>query len=557
MVGGGTTIAEVKRGSGVAGECGDSEGKGAEGMREDENRGRGVCDRGTGKSVKDADVRRQERTSNDIIVRLSRSRWSSRLDHRHPFLFLAFACTRPRYITLVPAANTHTMHHLQSQIHPRRPVLSNPASTCASTTTMACVPRILEYLCGMNIDFATQNSETELEDMPWAWRLLQSGCFASRQAVLRTANARPLATPACDDRHSDSRFAIDAVYPLAVFCLCTVDGNKIVLFFDLANELSLCSTVHLSLVYDIRADAQFGRGVAGGNNMVGNGEEVDRRERRSTCGDGADSNGGSAARMEGCAKPNGVAARTDGISLKTCNDEGGRRTWGGKSGISDDLLKRVIWEEVGVPSGIYFPSSIACDGRVADAMDAHQKMYRIARLRTRVVAMRSVALTRATEVVRRGMTDIQAKADQRGDKEQCMCTATAVSTARSERGFTHFVASMSSQIRHTTPASLSPQRASDNAALNRACKRASCEDRKRNAHAVVVLWLRKLLGSSRFESDWKGRKRRLRRVDRDLSPRTLYRVLHWLICNPGSNPTLAMRVSVLKRSHGSSKSGDA
>ncbi|KAI0026797.1 hypothetical protein K488DRAFT_75071 [Vararia minispora EC-137] len=502
MVGGGRTIADAERGSGAAGECGDSEGKGAEGKAGGRESGTGsVCDRGTGKSVKDADARRQERTSNDIIV-----------------------LSEPPPPTGVEQPRLHLRFHYHHD--------------CDETG---------RYAVGLEI---------VTKWMLWEWNeSVRHKCFTEvliKQAVPRTANARPLATPACDDRHSDSRFAIDAVYPRANFCLCIVDGNKTISYFDLAsvcppfsalNELSLCSTVRLSMVGDIGADAQFGRGVAGGNNMVGNGEEVDRRECRSTGGDRADSNDCMPALYialyvvlyhahsshptprselaslhpqspETRCCSHGRVCQTkrsggEGIGLKICNDEGGRGTQEGESGTGDELLKRVIWEEV-------------------------------------VVTMRSAALTRATEVVGRGMTDIQAEADQRGDKEHPQIEKTAHrnrSNMQSSYKQDQDRLSRSPRISMmtlsrtccTTTVPLSPQQASDNVELGRACKRASCEDRKRSAYAVVVRWLmRKLLGESCFESDWKGRKRRLRGADRVRL--VAYDILSYFCINPSATP---------------------
>ncbi|KAI0027056.1 hypothetical protein K488DRAFT_74850 [Vararia minispora EC-137] len=348
-----------------------------------------VYDRGTGKSVKDADARRQEGTSNDIIVRLSRSpRWSSRLDHRRPFLFLAFTRTRRRCIALIPAANTRTMHHLQSQIHPGRPVLSNPASTCASTTTMA---------------------ETKLEGTTWAWRRLSSECFASgiedmiKQAVSRMANARPLATHARDDRHGDSPFTIDVVYPRANFCLCIVDGNKTISYFDLASVCppfsALCESGPSNAGTSYRSVQQTFVPTHNSDGVSLEGTiwwEMERRWIDESAGVQAGT--GRIAmiacplwtllsmpfsitstlytplldpRQHSVSIPDSPSYRLDrnsspcvanfawaGHSLschktrccshgRTRNDEGGRRTQEGKSGTGDEWLKRVIlWEEV-------------------------------------------------------------------------------------------------------------------------------------------------------------------------------------------------------------------
>ncbi|KAI0027915.1 hypothetical protein K488DRAFT_74184 [Vararia minispora EC-137] len=219
-----------------------------------------VYDRGTGKSVKDADARRQEGTSNDIIVRLSRSRWSSRLDHRHPFLFLAFTRTRRRCIALTPAANTCTMHHLQSQTYPRRPVLIG----------QPCLDLRFHYhhddLCGMNIDLPHTIARRNLKmrrGLGDCYKVDALRADLIKYAVSRTANAHPLATPVHDDRHGDSRFTIDVVHPRANFCLCIVDGNKTISYFDLASVCppfsALCEsgpsnagTSHRSVQHELR-----------------------------------------------------------------------------------------------------------------------------------------------------------------------------------------------------------------------------------------------------------------------------------------------------------------
>ncbi|KAI0026713.1 hypothetical protein K488DRAFT_75138, partial [Vararia minispora EC-137] len=298
MVGGGRTIAEAERGSGAAGKCGDSEGKGAEGRREDENRGRGVCTIGgqgnLEKSVKDADARGQERTSNDIIV--------------------------PSEPLLPPGIEQPRLDLCFHYHHGRDGTRRYAVGLEIATKWMLCEQNVLVRYKSFTEDLI-------------------------KQAVLRTANACPLATPACDDRHGDSRFVIDVVYARANFCLCTVDGNKIVLFFSLTSFRPSFSALCGSEPSSAGTSFRFAQHVAEEDSVVWNGEEVDRRGRRRRGGDGADSNGRSAARMEGSTKPNGVAARIEGISLKTCNDEGGRRTREGKSGTSNEALKRVVREE--------------------------------------------------------------------------------------------------------------------------------------------------------------------------------------------------------------------